>query len=373
MMWPSSQASKILTFLLFTIVVFCISMDTFLFLRIQNYKIDTFDVINNGSQHETSTYESAKLLDSYEDVTWIPCTINPLCHPTVKALMVDHINHYIYGPLCSIIDIGLGISDNMPFLTPNMISFSHVIIAILGAKLLTCSNLAWRRVAVVLFQIRMFLDDLDGHVARQRKHIKGERSEVGTMGYWVDGICDLIGVIAMMIGITLYLKNNPPRRGYKGTPVSVLPYHQLKEINSTEDIEKDHSADNGISYKTKVTFQRIVQVIGLFSGQMLLSSLAWNRYIDIYQDLIENCTDYDVFRRENTFRSGKFFFATALWRIINPHSYLHLLSLAVFCDKTWAFLKTVYYSGYLVLVIVVGMSEYLVDNIRTYVLNDVDG
>lgn len=132
MMWPSSQASKILTFLLFTIVVFCISMDTFLFLRIQNYKIDTFDVINNGSQHETSTYESAKLLDSYEDVTWIPCTINPLCHPTVKALMVDHINHYIYGPLCSIIDIGLGISDNMPFLTPNMISFSHVIIAILG-------------------------------------------------------------------------------------------------------------------------------------------------------------------------------------------------------------------------------------------------
>lgn len=349
------------------------SMDTFLFLRIQNYKIDIFDVVTNSTQQETSTFEFTKVQYSYDEVTWVPCTINPLCHPTVKALMVDHINHYIYGPLCSIVDIGLGISDKMPFITPNMISFFHVFIAIIGAKLLTCPNLAWRRVAVVLFQIRMFLDDLDGHVARERKHIKGERSEVGTLGYWVDGICDLIGVVAMMIGITLYLRNNPPRRGYKGTPVSTLPYHQLKEINSTEDIEKDHTADNGISYKTKVTFQRIVQVLGLFSGQMVISSLAWNRYIDIYQELIENSTNYDVLRRLNTFKSGKFFFVTFLWRIINPHSYLHLLSLAIFCDKTWSFLKAVHYSGYLCLVVAAGTSEYFVDVLKSYVMNGTDG
>lgn len=347
-------------------------MDTFLFLRIQNYKIDLFDVETNVT-HETSTLGASKALPNYEDVTWLPCTINPLCHPTVKALMVDHINHYIYGPLCAIMDVGLGISEKMLFITPNMISFFHVFVALIGAKLLTCPNLAPRRVAIVLFQIRMFLDDLDGHVARERKHIKGERSEVGTMGYWVDGICDLLGVIAMMIGITLYLRNNPPRRGYKGTPVSTLPYHQLKEINSTEDIEKDHNADNGISYKTKVTFQRIAQVIGLFSGQMLLSSLAWNRYIDIYQDLLENCTEYDVFRRESMFKSGKFFFSSAIWRIINPHSYLHALSLAVFCDKTWGFLKTVHYFGYLCLVVAVATSEYLIDNIRTNVMNGIDG
>lgn len=372
MMWPSSQASKILTFLLLVIVVYCICMDTLLFIRIQNYKIDIFDVETNVTQ-ETSTHREARTLPNYEDVTWVPCTINPLCHPTVKALMVDHINHYIYGPLCAIVDLGLGISDNMLLITPNMISFFHVFIALIGAKLLTCPSLASRRVGVVLFQIRMFLDDLDGHVARERKHIKGERSEVGTMGYWVDGICDLLGVIAMMIGIILYLRNNPPRRGYKGTPVSTLPYHQLKEINSTEDIEKAHSSDNGISYKTKVTFTRIVQVIGLFSGQMLLSSLAWNRYIDIYQDLLENCTEYDVFRRESMFKSGKFFFASAIWRIANPHSYLHVLSLAIFCDKTWCFLKAVHYIGYLGLVVAVGTSEYLIDNIRSYVLSAMDG
>lgn len=370
MMWPSSQASKILTFLLLVIVIFCVCMDTLLFLRIQVYKLDIFedvDATGGNVTSETSTHQS-KIKQNYEDVTLVPCTINPLCHPTVKALMVDHINHYIYGSLCSVVDIALGISKEWLIITPNMISFFHVFIALVGAKLVTYQNLAARRSGVVLFQLRMFLDDLDGHVARERKHIKGERSDVGSLGYWVDGACDLIGVIAMLIGLVFYLKNNPPRRGYKGTPVSTLPYHQLKEINSSEDIEKEHTTGIGISYKTKVTFQRIVQVIGLFSGQLILSSLAWNRYIDIFQELLENCTDYDVNRRETMFKSGIFFFGTGLWRVLNPHSYLHLLSLAIFCDKTWPFLKAVRYSGYVVLVIVAALSEYLVEYSRGFVL-----
>lgn len=368
MMWPASQASKVLTFLLLVIVIYCACMDTFLFLRIQNYKLDIFDYIDVSNVTEIST-NSNKL--SYEDVTWVPCSINPLCHPTVKALMVDHVNHYIYGPLCSLVDEGLGISDQWLIITPNMISFFHVFIAFVGAKLLTDQNLAVRRFGVVLFQLRMFLDDLDGHVARKRKNIKGERSEVGTLGYFVDGICDLIGVVAMVLGLMWYLKNNPPRRGYKDTPVSTLPYHQLKEINSSEDIEKDHTPEVGISYKTKVTYQRIIQVIGLFSGQMVLSSLAWNRYIDIYQEVLENNIDYDIGRREMMFKSGLFFFATGIWRIANPHSYLHLLSLAIFCDKTWPFLKALHYAGYMFLVIVVGMTEYLVEYSKSFVVNGV--
>ncbi|KAJ2943221.1 hypothetical protein O0L34_g18932 [Tuta absoluta] len=367
MMWPASQASKVLTFLLIIIVIYCIYMETFLFLRIKNYKIDTF-VIEYNVTHETST--QAVSLRSYEEVTWVSCNINPLCHPTVKGLMIDHVNHYIYGPLCAIVDIELGISEKWLIITPNMISFFHVFIAMVGAKMLTCKNLAWRRIGILLFQLRMFLDDLDGHIARERKHIKGERSEVGTVGYYVDGICDLIGVVFMMIGIVWYLKNNPPRMGYKGTPVSTLPYHQLKEINSTEDIEKDQTSEVGISYKTKVSFQKITQVIGLFGGQMILSSLAWNRFIDLYQELLENRADYDVLRREAIFKSSAFFFATGMWRIVNPHSYLHILSLAVFCDKTWLLLKLTHYTGYVILVLAVASTEFLVEGIRDFIVGD---
>lgn len=326
-------------------------MDTFEYFRIHNYRIDIFDGINDTIVKDDAIYE---------DVTWVPCTVNPICHPTVKGLMVDHINHYIYSPLCNVLDLGLNISEKMLFLTPNLISASHVIVAIVGARLLISQTLAIRRLAVLLFQFRMFLDDLDGHIARERKHIKGERSEVGSLGYWIDGICDLIGVIAMMTGVFLYFKSNPPRRGYKNTPANVLPYHQLKEINTNDDVEKDVNSEVGISYKTKVAYNKIVQVLGLFSGQMVLSSLAWNRYIDLYQEILENNTGLDVLKREALFKSDMFFSGTAMWRIVNPHSYLHLLSLAIYYDKTWLFLKTVHFVGFLALIVAVCVTEYFV-------------
>lgn len=64
-----------------------------------------------------------------------------------------------------------------------------------------------------MFQIRTFFDDLDGHVARAKRNIRGERSEIGTMGYYVDGICDGLGCIALMIGIFYFLRNNVRSRG----------------------------------------------------------------------------------------------------------------------------------------------------------------
>lgn len=370
-MWPPSQASKFLILLvLILVVIYCVFMDTLLYMRVQYYSIETFETSTQTTFQESPTTRLRAL--SYEDVVWIPCSVNPLCHPTVKALMVDHINHYIYGPLCAILDKALRISDRMLFLTPNTISCAHVFIAMIGANLLTCPNLSVRRMGIVLFQIRMFLDDLDGHVARERKHIRGERSEVGSLGYWVDGICDLIGVVAMMLGIFVYFKQYPPRRGYRGTSASALPYYQLKEMNAAENMEKDHASDVGISYKTKVSLKAIIQVIILFSGQMVLSSVAWNRYINVYQEMFENGNGY-LARRLVTFRSVRFFCATLMWRILNPHSYLHVLSLAVFIDKTWSLLKTVRYIGYVLLLLAVFVTEYLISGFEASVKTSVDG
>jgi phosphatidylglycerophosphate synthase len=74
--------------------------------------------------------------------------------------------------------------------------------------LIAMDSLGHRRLGVVLFQFRTFLDDLDGHVARASRNIRGERSEIGTMGYYVDGICDGLGCIALMIGVFVFLRNN---------------------------------------------------------------------------------------------------------------------------------------------------------------------
>lgn len=101
--------------------------------------------------------------------------------------------------------IGFSKSD---FITPNMISFFHVFVAILSGRLVAFDSLGYRRVGVVLFQVRTFLDDLDGDVARVKRHIRGERSEIGTMGYYVDGLCDGLGCIALMVGVFVFLRNN---------------------------------------------------------------------------------------------------------------------------------------------------------------------
>ena len=52
---------------------------------------------------------------------------NPI---SIKSLMLDHTNHYIYYPLGSWIDKDLlKISESWTYVTPDVISWSHVIVA----------------------------------------------------------------------------------------------------------------------------------------------------------------------------------------------------------------------------------------------------
>lgn len=130
--------------------------------------------------------------------------------------MLDHTNHYIFAPLATLFDDLVGFSRTN-LITPNMISFFHVLVAILAGRMVASDSISYRRFGVVLFQFRTFLDDLDGHVARAKKNIRGERSEIGTTGYYVDGICDGLGCIALMIGIFVFLKNNVSQLTYIGS------------------------------------------------------------------------------------------------------------------------------------------------------------
>lgn len=197
MIGPSSWISKLL-FSLFLFIIFYIYLDIHLYLRIQHYPID-----RNVHQTNATSVPEVK----YSDVTWIQCHVNPLCDVTVKSLMLDHTNHYIFAPLAVIFDDLTGISRHES-ITPNAISFFHVFVALVSGRLVASDSVSLRRFGVVLFQVRTFLDDLDGHVARVKRHIRGERSEIGTTGYYVDGICDAIGCVALMIGVFVFLRNN---------------------------------------------------------------------------------------------------------------------------------------------------------------------
>lgn len=321
-------------------------MDCNLYLRIQNFPRE-----RDMSDNQTS---------SYNEVSWIGCEISPLCDVTVKALLLDHTNHYLFAPLVTITDKILRISETL-WITPNSISVFHIFIAIISAKCISTDNLAYRRIGVALFEFRTFLDDMDGHVARARKHIKGERSEIGTSGYYIDGLCDAIGCVVLMIGTFVFLKNNPPRRGYMQLP-AIVP-------NDSKDRE------SGIIYKAKVTTKKVIRKICCFSVQLLISSTAWNRYIALYQDILErnDVSKQESVRQDIVFKSSFFFSVAWLWRIVNVHNMIHFMLLAVFCDKLWEFLRGIQYVGFAVLLCVICITEMHLLDVQNFIFRNLTG
>lgn len=301
---------------------------------------------------------------TYEDVAWFSCDIDPLCYVTVKALLLDHTNHYLFAPMATIFDNVIGFSRST-FITANMISFFHVFIAILSGRFVASDNLCYRRIGVILFQFRTFLDDLDGHVARQKKNIRGERSEIGTAGYYIDGLCDSLGCIALMIGVLVFLRNNPPRRGYT----------QLQAILPTTNDTAKNSPESGVKYKVKVTTKKVARKILCFSGQLMLSSTAWNRYIALYQDMLErNDVQPTQYNRQIIIMRSKWFLGIAwLWRAYNPHALLHCLLLGIFCDKLWEFLRLIQYIGFAVLLIIICVTEMHVLDVESFIFTTLTG
>lgn len=406
--------------MLFLLIIFYIYMDVNLYLRIQNYAVDrnyhfnvsavaaagsssssssssslsstsagSFGVVPllstamplAGAARIGSTQSSGSLLlaataagahaatgehplPRYEDVTWIPCTINPLCHVTVKAMMLDHTNHYLFAPLATIFDNIVGFSRSH-LITANMISFFHVLVAVAAGRLIASDSLGYRRIGVVLFQVRTFLDDLDGHVARVKKNVRGERSEIGTAGYYIDGLCDGLGCIALMIGVFVFLKNNPPRRGYT----------QLQAIIPVTTEPKNGEGGAGVVYKVKVTTKKVAKKVLCFSGQLLFSSTAWNRYIALYQDLLErnDVTALQFVRQDFIFKSNMFFLVSWLWRVFNVHSLLHLLLLNIFCDKLWELLRLIQYVGFVALLVCVCVTEMHVLEVQSFIFKSLTG
>ncbi|XP_046752070.1 ceramide phosphoethanolamine synthase [Diprion similis] len=342
MLGPNAVCSRLFLALLILTLSYFVYMNYLLFVRVRDYAIRRN---SDGTPTDTSYHNS-----------YISCDVNPICDVTVKSLMLDNPNHYLLSPLAVIVDRVLKISQQS-WISPNEISAFHVLVAVAAGKCVSSDSLSHRRFGVVLFMIRSWLDDLDGHVARQRKNIRGEYSEVGSIGYWVDGICDSLGVLSLIIGVYYFIKVNPPRRGYE----KLLPVIESKDLGS------------GKLYKKKTPLGRAApKVLLLFVGQLMLSSAGWNRYIALYQDLLEGqpsqghqnsitgsslpLSQEDI--QLTVFRSNPFWAITLSWTLVNAHALTDYLLLAIFTDRLWEYVSSIRYLGYVVLFTVLGVTEY---------------
>ncbi|XP_014473867.1 PREDICTED: ceramide phosphoethanolamine synthase [Dinoponera quadriceps] len=345
---PAFTNRACLALLLLSLLYF-LGMDLLLYLRTQNY--DVRPRTNNDTRQTGAAYHSPIL-----------CELDPICMVTVKALMLDHPNHFILSPLASLVDHLLGISHCWTWLSPNAISAFHVLVAVIGARFVTRSSLAYRRLGLLLFQVRAWLDNLDGHVARQRRNIEGERSDVGSIGYLVDGVADGLGCIALVVAVFFLLKRNTNRRaGYE-------------RLSASRKLIASSQRDNG-GLSSKISFWNSPLYHVLLVGvHFLLTSAAWNRYISVYQDLLETddrpplVTKEQFYAKQTAVLRSPLFWAVALgWKMLNFHAVMDYMQLAIFLDRIWEYIRLVRWPAYVILLLLMFISELHYLHVYTYV------
>ncbi|XP_071863672.1 ceramide phosphoethanolamine synthase-like [Bombus fervidus] len=329
MFGSTTLVSRSFLAILILMTLYFLGMDLLLYSRTQNYDIRP---ISNGTQY----------------VSIIPCDFNPLCTVTIKGLMLDHPNHFLLSPLAAIMDDLLHISSSWIWVTPNTISCFHVLIAVLAGKCVSNDSLSYRRLGVILFQARTWLDDLDGHVARKRANINGERSDIGSSGYIIDGICDAFGCVVFIIGLYQFLARNSSRRG---------GYDKLPQLPVSSVLEPGN-----VTLKTSNAALRNILLIAV---HLFLSSAAWNRYIYLYQDLLETeyrttpiSREHFYARQTAIFRSLSFTIITLCWKFLNFHAVMDYLLLAIFFDRMREYIRLVKWSLYVVVLLLVYVTEF---------------
>lgn len=150
--------------------------------------------------------------------------------------MVDHITHYVHDVVARFIEDKLHLSSTLPFITPNMVSFTGLALAFVGCSLIAfSSNPAHVRLGALLFELRNLADSLDGVVYRSQRRRAFQleqqqqqlasaspapktevyQSNYGSTGYNVDMICDGLGGLFFVIAIYIkYCWSRPCIRGF---------------------------------------------------------------------------------------------------------------------------------------------------------------
>lgn len=218
-------------------------MDACLYFQIQcipdddYYNHKTIPVTANSSSYSNSTSGTNKDALHQPKKHGISSVMNKFSFAfqgmSVKLMMTDPVDNYLLAPLSEAFADMVNFKDNLWFITPNMVSYAGVISALVAAKLVSYNSSTLHKLSYLMFQLRTWLDDLDGAVARSRLGIHKHVSLQKTPGYVIDGVCDAIGFVAYIIGCYIFMRNTIRRRGRNSRPVDRYNLQSITEIKSS--------------------------------------------------------------------------------------------------------------------------------------------
>ena len=193
---------------------------------------------------------------------------------SVKLLMSDPVQHYIISPSAEYFDDITRFSKVFYFITPNMISFTHLGLSLVAAKFVSSDSLRTRRFGVIVYQFRTWLDALDGVVFRSHNNEKNLYvSHHESWGYLVDALCDIAGGVIFSFGVLFYLFKQPNSfyNKYKEDGVATLPL-----------TKSENGFNGGEKHSSKPSKKILFWKCWCWGIQIFLSSGSWDKRVEQY-------------------------------------------------------------------------------------------
>lgn len=386
---------------------------------------------------------------------------------SVKLMMTDPVDNYLLAPLSESFVRMVDFRNNFQFITANVVSYAGVVSAVIAGILVSYDNPTMHKLSYIMFQLRTWLDDLDGDVARSRMGIHRHVSLQKTSGYIVDGVCDAIGFIAYIIGCYVLMRKVAERKhredhllnGYSLQSVtkikstgshSYVPLQQDETTDQKDPLNKASGDDcdeteyfNANIYedddeaaaiistdvnidccterrshkyhdtaaerqeytttpskvkdlllkkiphlsiylekfkkgkkshyyyiKSKIDIHSgdrvIVLLIVCFLLQLAVCATFWNRYILLYQELLESPSENVLQMRlkKKILKSNIMYVIIWFWRLTNGHSLMQMLITAVLFKKLWSFLNFIKYIGFVEMIFLATLTELHTIDVR---------
>ncbi|XP_060558000.1 ceramide phosphoethanolamine synthase-like [Ruditapes philippinarum] len=277
-------------------------------------------------------------------------------HPlSIKLIMTDPTTHYVITPLSENFNRVTKFSQIFYFITPNMITFTHLILAFISAKFVFSESLQNRRIGVLLFELRSFLDAFDGTVYRSHATVKAYKSDHSNFGFWFDCTADTIGGFALMFGALFFLWwKCPPGTDSSAT---TLPW-SADDINDAKNdlVTEKPIKRTQFGYSKQFIFLRCLS----FGMQTGVSSAIWDQLtMRVEKVFLTKLDDPELVTLQSlALHSTTTWLIFWFWRIMCGQSLQQMFLVAIFTDKIWEFLRFVQYVGFVVIGLLATLSFY---------------
>ena len=232
-------------------------------------------------------YVSLQNTNVFDQTRYTSYVYSPFHPLSVKLLMTDPSDHYLFEPITEHFDHVTRFSKVFYFITPNMISMTHLSIGLIAAGMVSSETLRTRRLGVILYEFRNCLDTFDGVIFRSHSGIRIYQNHPFSYGYVFDGLCDVVAGFTLSCGCILYLWQRPPFLTTGNTHNEALPWTKNENVNGPAlEKHKNHNQPAIIARRNSLFFKILCLAI-----MLALGGYPWVYTVESYSDVLQTKMD----------------------------------------------------------------------------------